>query len=69
MAKLEEYPVEILYNYLSPALRGVLGLKADEIDGLKRTDIVNPAISIEVPAKQAAEVQAARDNLDRNSRQ
>ncbi len=63
--KLGEYPVEILYNYLSPGLRGMLGLKADEIDSLKRTDRVNPAISVEVPAKQAAEVQEARDNLDR----
>ena len=64
--ELREHPVEILYNYLSPGLRGILRLTTDQIAGLKRSDRVSPAISIEVPPEQAAEVQKERQRVNQS---
>ncbi len=44
--RVQEHPVEILFNYLSPATRGVLGLTQEEIPDLKRSDKVGPAIKV-----------------------
>ena len=63
--ELKDHPVEILYNYLSPALRGVLKLTSDQIPELKRSDRVSPGISSELPPGQAAEVQMLRQRLNR----
>ena len=67
--ELKEHPVEILYNYLSPGLRGVLGLTADQIAELKRSDRVSPGINIEVPPGQAAEVQKMRERVNQSRQQ
>ena len=61
--ELTEYPVEILYNYLSPGARGILGLTPEKIPDLKRSDKVSPAIKVQVPAEQEAEIQKIRERI------
>ncbi len=61
-----EYQVEILFNYISPGLRGILGLTEEQAATLKRTDKVTPKLKVELSPEQAAEAQKTRERLDRN---
>ena len=53
----QEYRSEVLYNYISPGLRGLLGLTEEQAATLTRTDKVSPNLKIEIPPDQAPEVR------------
>ena len=60
------YEVEILYNYISPGLRGILGLTEEKAAGLKRTDKVTPNLAVELSPEQADEAQKMRQRVERS---
>lgn len=61
-----EYQAEILYNYISPGLRGILGLTEEQAATLKRTDKVSPNLKVEVPTEQAAEIRQMRKRVNQS---
>ncbi len=60
----QEYRSEVLYNYISPGLRGLLGLTEEQAATLTRTDKVSPNLKIEIPPDQAPEVQKMRERVN-----
>ena len=62
----QEYRAEIFYNYISPGLRGVLGLTEEQAATLKRTDKVSPNLKIEIPPDRASETQKLGERVDQS---
>ena len=61
-----EYQVEILFNYMSPGLRGILGLTEEQAAILKRTDKVSPNLKVELSPEQVAEARKMLERVDQS---
>lgn len=60
----EEYMVQVHYNYISPGLRGLLGLTTQEAAELKRTDKVRPKMHVPLPEEQAERLQGLQNRIE-----
>ena len=61
---IQKHSVEIVCNYLSPGIRGILGLTKEAIPNLKREDKVRSAIKVDVPPEQDTKIQQFQEQTN-----